>query len=124
MLFYSTYIMDDLVDGSGLEAGGSVELATSDLALQTGFAPVMQGPNGSASYGQLVTLGIMQGADPAAQDVIRFFLTEGYQDVLGLAPSVSILPTTRPKPWSKLPMAMTACSAGSSAPITTPPSGL
>jgi multiple sugar transport system substrate-binding protein len=86
MLFYSTYIMDDLVDGSGLEAGGNVELATPDLALQTGFAPVMQGPNGSASYGQLVTLGIMQGADPAAQDVIRFFLTEGYQDVLGLAP--------------------------------------
>ena len=86
MLFYSTYIMDDLVDGSGLEGGGSVELPTPDLAQRTGFAPVMEGPNGSASYGQLVTLGIMQGADPAAQDVVKFFLTEGYQDVLGLAP--------------------------------------
>jgi multiple sugar transport system substrate-binding protein len=86
MLFYSTYIMDDLVEGSGLEGGGNVQLPTPDLAQRTGFAPRMEGPNGAASYGQLVTLGIMEGADPAAQDVVKFFLTEGYQDVLALAP--------------------------------------
>jgi multiple sugar transport system substrate-binding protein len=86
MLFYSTYIMDDLVDGSGLDAGGNVEIAVDNLAGNTGFAPEMVGPNGSASYGQLVTLGIMQGADPVAQDVVKFFLTDGYQDVLALAP--------------------------------------
>ncbi|MCB9422630.1 MAG: carbohydrate ABC transporter substrate-binding protein [Ardenticatenaceae bacterium] len=86
MLFYSTYIMDDLVDGSGLEGGGNVEIAVDNLAGVTGFAPEMAGPNGSASYGQLVTLGIMQGADPVAQDVVKFFLTDGYQDVLALAP--------------------------------------
>lgn len=87
MLFYSTYIMDDLVDGSGLEAGGNVDIPVENLAQKTGFAPMMQGLNGSASYGQLVTLGIMQGADPLAQDVVKFFLTgENYQDVLALAP--------------------------------------
>jgi multiple sugar transport system substrate-binding protein len=86
MLFYSTYIMDDLVDGSGLEGGGNVEIAVEDLAGKTGFASQMEGPNGSASYGQLVTLGIMQGADPAAQEVVKYFLTEGYIDVLALAP--------------------------------------
>lgn len=86
MLFYSTYIMDDLVEGSGLEEGGQVELATEDLAGQTGFAPTMEGPNGAASYGQLVTLAIINDADPEAMDVIRFFMTEGYQDVLALAP--------------------------------------
>ena len=86
MLFYSTYIMDDLVDGSGLEGGGNVEIAVEDLALNTGFASEMVGPNGSASYGQLVTLGIMQGADPAAVDVVEFYLTDGYIDVLALAP--------------------------------------
>jgi multiple sugar transport system substrate-binding protein len=86
MLFYSTYIMDDLVDGSGLEEGGNVELPTPDLAARTGFAPRMEGPNGSATYGQLVTLGIIDGADPEAQDVVKFFMTEGYQDVLALAP--------------------------------------
>jgi len=86
MLFYSTYIMDDLVEGSGLEGGGNVEIAVADLAAKTGFAPQMDGPNGSASYGQLVTLGIMQGADPEAQQVVEYFLKEGYADVLGLAP--------------------------------------
>ena len=86
MLFYSTYIMDDLVDGSGMEDGGSVELVMSDLAANTGFAPEMVGPNGSASYGQLVTLGITRDADPEAQMVVEWFLTEGYIDVLALAP--------------------------------------
>lgn len=88
MLFYSTYIMDDLVDGSGLEAGGNVEIAVEDLALNTGFASEMVGPGGdSASYGQLVTLGLMQGADPVAQDVVKFFMTsDNYIDILALAP--------------------------------------
>jgi multiple sugar transport system substrate-binding protein len=86
MLFYSTYIMDDLVEGSGLEGGGNVELATEDLAQKTGFASMMKGPNGAASYGQLVTLGLMDGAAPEAQKVVEFFLTEGYQDILALAP--------------------------------------
>ncbi len=86
MFFYSTYIMDDLVDGSGLEAGGNVDIAVEDLALKTGFASEMAGPNGSATYGQLVTLGIMQGAAPEAQMVVEYFLTEGYIDILSLAP--------------------------------------
>lgn len=87
MLFYSTYIMDDLVEGSGMEGGGNVQIAVEDLAKKTGFASQMVGPNGSASYGQLVTLGIMKGADPEAQEVIKWFLTgQNYQDVLALAP--------------------------------------
>lgn len=86
MLFYSTYIMDDLVEGSDLEGGGRVELATEDLAAKTGFAPTMEGPNGAASYGQLVTLAILEGADPEAQEVVQCFLTDGYQDILALAP--------------------------------------
>jgi multiple sugar transport system substrate-binding protein len=87
MLFYSTYIMDDLVEGSGLEGGGQVEIAVEDLPGNTGFAPMMEGPNGAASYGQLVTLAIPKGADPAAVDVAAWFLTnENYIDVLALAP--------------------------------------
>jgi len=87
MLFYSTYIMDDLVEGSGLEAGGNVQIAVEDLAAKTGFAPMMEGPNGAASYGQLVTMAIPKGADPEAQDVAQWFLTgQNYQDVLALAP--------------------------------------
>ncbi|MGD2205270.1 MAG: extracellular solute-binding protein [Anaerolineae bacterium] len=87
MLFYSTYIMDDLVDGSGLEGGGQVEITVEDLPGKTGFASMMEGPNGAASYGQLVTLAIPKGADPQAVDVAAWFLTEqNYIDVLALAP--------------------------------------
>jgi multiple sugar transport system substrate-binding protein len=87
MLFYSTYIMDDLVDGSGLEGGGNVEIPVDDLPGKTGFASMMEGPNGAASYGQLVTLAIPKGADPAAVDVAAWFLTgQNYIDVLSLAP--------------------------------------
>ena len=87
MLFYSTYIMDDLVDGSGLEAGGNVEIPVEDLPGNPGFAYEMAGPNGSASYGQLVTLGIMNGADPMAQEVVKYFMTgDNYLKVLELAP--------------------------------------
>ncbi len=86
MLFYSTYIMDDLVDGSGLSEGGAVDILIDDLPGNTGFASQMVGPNGSASYGQLVTFGIMQGAAPEAQMVVEYFMTEGYIDILALAP--------------------------------------
>ncbi len=93
MLFYSTNIMDDLVEGSGMESGDKIQIAVDDLALKTGFASEMTSPNGSASYGQLETLGIMQGADPEAQKVVEFFLTDqNYQDVLALAP------------WGKVPV--------------------
>ena len=85
MLLYSTYIMDDLVEGSGMESGGKVDLVEG-LAGNTGFAPMMEGPNGAASYGQLVTLAIPAGAKPEAQMVAEYFLTEGYQDILALAP--------------------------------------
>lgn len=87
MLFYSTYIMDDLVEGSGMEGGGKIQIAVENLAGKTNFAPVMRGPNGEATYGQLVTFGIMQGAAPEAQDVIKFFMTgQNYLDILALAP--------------------------------------
>jgi multiple sugar transport system substrate-binding protein len=93
MLFYSTYIMDDLVDGSGADGSavyqseGTVEIAVEDLPGVTGFASMMEGPNGSASYGQLVTLAIPVGADPVTQEVAAFFLTgQNYLDVLSLAP--------------------------------------
>jgi multiple sugar transport system substrate-binding protein len=87
MLFYSTYIMDDLVEGSGTAEGGQVEIAVEDLPGVTGFASTMEGPNGAASYGQLVTLAIPKDANPAAQEVAAFFLTDqNYLDVLSLAP--------------------------------------
>jgi multiple sugar transport system substrate-binding protein len=86
MMWYSTYIMDDLVDGSGMEDGGTVEVVEG-LAANSGFAPSIESTTGSATYGQLVTLGILQGADPMAQEVVKFFMTDqNYLDVLAVAP--------------------------------------
>ena len=86
MLFYSTYIMDDLLEGSESADGGKVEIAVENLAGRTGFTSSLAGPNGVASYGQLVTLALLDGAAPEAQDVARFFLQEGYLDILATAP--------------------------------------
>ncbi len=86
MLFYSTYIMDDLVDGSDLPDGGKVEIAVDDLPGKSGFSAGMVGPGGAATYGQLVTLALMGGGEPAAQDVAVHLLTDGYADIVGLAP--------------------------------------
>ena len=87
MLFYSTYIMDDLVEGSDLrDGGGKLELAVEDLAQQSAFASGMVGPGGAASYGQLTALAILDGADPVAQDVVHFFLADGYIDIIATAP--------------------------------------
>lgn len=87
MLFYSTYIMDDLVDGSETRDGsGMIEPEVENLAQKSAFASGIVGPNGSASYGQLTALAILTGADPVAQDVVRFYLTEGYADIIATAP--------------------------------------
>jgi multiple sugar transport system substrate-binding protein len=86
MMWYSTYIMDDLVDGSGMEDGGTVALV-DNLAANSGFAPSIESESGSATYGQLVTLAVLDGADPMAQEVVKFFMTgQNYLDILAVAP--------------------------------------
>ncbi len=96
MLIYSTYIMDDLVDGSDNEDGTFTNLAVANLAARTGFAPEMKGPGGSATFGQLAALGIMKGADPEAQLVAEYFMKEGYNEILALSP------------WGKIPVLKSA----------------
>ena len=90
MLFYSTYIMDDLVEGAERADGSRVMPSLDDLAKRTSFASGMVGPRGSAAYGQVVALALLQGTDPqakdAAKEVARFFLTDGYVDILATAP--------------------------------------
>ncbi len=100
MLFYSTYIMDDLLEGSESADGRKIEIAVENLPGKTGFTSSLAGPNGVASYGQLVTLALLDGASPVAQDVARFFLEEGYLDILATAPlgKVPVLESAL-EPW-------------------------
>lgn len=90
MLFYSTYIMDDLVEGAQRSDGSVTMPSLEDLAKRTSFASGMVGPNGSAAYGQVVALAILKAGDPkvteGAKEVAKFFLTDGYTDILATAP--------------------------------------
>ncbi len=103
MLLYSTFIMDDLVDGSDLASGDKVQIAVPDLARKTGMATVLEGPNGSAIYGQVVVATILKGADSAAQQVIEYFLTEGFVEVISIEPHAKIpVLKSRSDEWSSL----------------------
>jgi len=84
MLFYSTYVMDDI---AGLRP--DLEVTVDDLAAMTGFSPVIEGPSGDqATYGQLVTVGITTGADTeAAVEFVKYLLEgDAYLSILGLSP--------------------------------------
>lgn len=83
MMFYSPYIMDDI---AGLVE--AYQVTVPDLAKNTGFAPIIQGPSGiKASYGQLVTLGIFKDTDTeAAVEFVKYVLGPGYVDILFMSP--------------------------------------
>lgn len=100
MLFYSTYVMDDL---AGLQQG--VEPTVKDLAQNTGFAPTMVGKSGDkATYGTLVVNLVFKGANADATTRFLEFITDGqaYVDILSLAPNGKIpVRKTAVDAWAK-----------------------
>jgi multiple sugar transport system substrate-binding protein len=100
MLWYSTYVMDDLV---GLQKG--VEPTVKDLGSLSGFAPSMKGRRGgSATFGQRVPMVIFKGTDAdASVRLLKFMLTgQDYIDILFLAPNGKIpVRTTAVDAWSQ-----------------------
>lgn len=103
MLWYSTYVMDDLV---GLQKG--VEPTVQNLGNLTGFAPMMTGKRGgSATYGQLVVMAICKGTDTdASVQLLKQMLSgQDYTDILFLAPNGKIpVRKTAVEAWSKHPI--------------------
>jgi len=75
MIFYSPYIIDDI---AGLVEDQDV--AVEELPQKTGFVSTITGPHGDkASYGQVVSLGILKGAHTkASQEWVKFLLTDAY----------------------------------------------
>jgi multiple sugar transport system substrate-binding protein len=100
MLWYSTYVMDDLV---GLQKG--IEPTVKELGNLSGFAPRMVGQRGgSATYGQLVVMTIFKGTDvDAASRVLAHMLSgQDYIDILFLSPNGKIpVRTTAVAAWAK-----------------------
>jgi multiple sugar transport system substrate-binding protein len=88
MIFWSPFILDEL---SGLRRDQPVlpdaaRGVPGFLAKNTGFVTTIQGPNGSAQYGQINYLGITRDAKPeSAKAWVRFLLTEGYLQWLAMA---------------------------------------
>jgi len=99
-LWYSTYVMDDLV---GLQKG--IEPTIKELGNLTGFAPSMVGSKGdSATYGQLVVMGIFKKTDVDAAARLLSYMLEGqdYIDILFLSPNGKIpVRTNAVDAWAK-----------------------
>ena len=100
MLFYSTYVMDDL---AGLQKG--VEPTVKGLSTNTGFAPSMIGKSGDkATYGTLVVNVVFKGANSEATTKFLKYMLDGqnYIDILFLAPNGKIpVRKTAVDAWAK-----------------------
>ena len=88
MTIWSPFILDEL---AGLRKDQPVipDMLKNEpgfLAKNTGFITTVHGPNGAAQYGQTNYLGISSDANrEAAQEWVRFLLTDGYLQWLGMA---------------------------------------
>ena len=118
MIFWSPFILDEL---SGLRQDQPVLPDISKgkpgfLAKNTGFVSIIQGPNGSAQYGQMNYLGITKDADKTSAKLwVKFLLTDGYLKWLAMAAEgkLPVHKGTRDKPncfvdgWMELEFGVT-----------------
>ncbi|GAB4527722.1 MAG: extracellular solute-binding protein [Anaerolineae bacterium] len=90
MLVWSPFVLDEMA-GLRDAALPTCPECTDDIAFlarNSGFVPAFVGPSGSepAQYGQVSLMGISADAPAEAQEFVKFWLTEGYLDWLGVAP--------------------------------------
>lgn len=90
MIIWSPSLLDEL---GGLRDSAPVTISddptTKDLAKDTGFVTVFSGPGNAAgaAYADVRYLGITNDANTeVAQDFVKFALSEGYGDWLGMSP--------------------------------------
>lgn len=81
MMFYSTFIIDDIL---GLQKRDWTPV--EDLGAKTAFAPVMEGAHGDkGTYGQLNTMAICKGAVAGTKEWTKYVLGDGYFDWVSMA---------------------------------------
>jgi multiple sugar transport system substrate-binding protein len=58
------------------------------LAKNTGILTTMQGPSGTTpvGFGEIVSWNVLRGASPKTQDLVKYMMSDGYLDWLGIAP--------------------------------------
>ncbi len=115
MIVWSPFILDEMAGLRDNALPNCPECAedVAFLARNSGFVPAFVGPSGSepAQYGQVSLMGISTSAPAEAQEFVKFWLSEGYLDWLGVAPEGKF-PMRRGTPenstlylegWSTLP---------------------
>jgi len=90
MVVWSSFLLDELA-GLRNDALPTCAECASDpgfLAANTGVVSAIEGPDGSepASFGEIVSWGILEGASAKTQDFIKYVMTEGYTDWLAISP--------------------------------------
>jgi multiple sugar transport system substrate-binding protein len=90
MMIWSSFLLDELA-GLRKDALPTCDQCKSDptwLAKNTGVVTTMQGPSGSqpVSFGEVVSWSVLTEASPKTKDLVKYMMTDGYLEWLGIAP--------------------------------------
>jgi len=90
MVVWSSFLLDELA-GLRNDALPTCPECTDDpgfLAANTGVVSAIEGPDGTepASFGEIVSWGILEGASPKTQDFVEYMMDKGYADWLAVSP--------------------------------------
>lgn len=90
MIVWSSFLLDELAGlrNDALPTCAECEGDSSFLAANTGVVSAIEGPSGSepASFGEVVSWTVMDGASDNAQDLVKYMMGDGYTDWLAMAP--------------------------------------
>jgi multiple sugar transport system substrate-binding protein len=90
MVIWSSFLLDELAGlrNDALPTCAECAADPSFLAKNTGIVSGIEGPNGSepASYGEIVSWAIMDGAADSTQDLVEWMMSDAYTDWLAIAP--------------------------------------
>ena len=107
MVIWSSFLLDELAGlrNDALPTCPECEADPQWLAKNSGVVTTLQGPDGSApaAFGEIVSWSVLTGANEKTKDLVRYMMSDGYLDWLGIAPEGKV--PTRPEyadDWAKL----------------------
>ncbi|MFD3443676.1 ABC transporter substrate-binding protein [Microbacteriaceae bacterium 4G12] len=90
MVIWSSFLLDELAGlrNDALPTCAECGADPTFLAKNTGIVSAIEGPSGTepASYGEIVSWAIMDGAAESTQDLVQWMMSDAYTDWLAIAP--------------------------------------
>lgn len=90
MVIWSSFLLDELgaLRNDALPTCPQCKTDRNFLAKNTGIATTLQGPSGTqpAAFGETVTWNVLRDASPKAQDLVKYMMSDGYVEWMGIAP--------------------------------------